>query len=65
MGVSFMQEIGQSNVRRMIECNSEGQFELEENGHRGGGRHYLRNTVLFKGIITAIECIVATTHEEL
>nr|CAD2177163.1 unnamed protein product [Meloidogyne enterolobii] len=51
MGVSFMEYKGQSNIRRMLNCNNDGLYELEENKH--------------KSIITAIECIVAVEHEEL
>ncbi|KAF7640024.1 hypothetical protein Mgra_00000469, partial [Meloidogyne graminicola] len=51
MGVSFMEYKGQSNIRKTINCNKNGEYELEENG--------------IKTLITAIECIVAFSHEEL
>lgn len=51
MGVSFMEREGQSNVRKTLECNANGQYELDENGH--------------KAVITAVDCIVAIMHEEL
>ena len=34
MGVSFMEYKGQSNVRRILNCNKDGQYELKENGHK-------------------------------
>ncbi|KAL7070938.1 hypothetical protein ACQ4LE_010021 [Meloidogyne hapla] len=51
MGVSFMEYKGQSNIRRIVNCNNDGLYELDENGD--------------KSVITAIECIVASEHEEL
>jgi len=34
MGVSFMEYRGQSNIRRMLNCNNDGLYELEENKHK-------------------------------
>ncbi|CAK5015590.1 unnamed protein product [Meloidogyne enterolobii] len=34
MGVSFMEYKGQSNIRRMLNCNNDGFYELEENKHK-------------------------------
>jgi hypothetical protein len=51
LGVSFMDHEGQSNIRRTLECNAHGQYELDENNE--------------KGVINEVECIVAVEHEEL
>uniref|UniRef100_A0A915CR03 Ig-like domain-containing protein n=1 Tax=Ditylenchus dipsaci TaxID=166011 RepID=A0A915CR03_9BILA len=51
LGVSFMDRVGQSNIQRTLNCNNNGEYELDENGEVEA--------------INGIECIVATDHEEL